>query len=106
MEVPQDRVVDGEFTLLDLLEIMAYISKSKVESLKGLELGGDACGEGADGDVTDITQQMLNTDLLGFLGFDDGGSVHECLGRGGTILSLRLSYCREARVRRGRILRL
>ena len=57
-----------------------------MEALQGFQLGGDAGGKGADGDIADIAQEVLDADFLGFFGFDDGGRVDEGFGGGGAVL--------------------
>lgn len=57
-----------------------------MEALEGLELVIYAGGEGADGDVTDIAEEVLDADLFSFLGFDYGGCMDECFCRGCAIL--------------------
>jgi hypothetical protein len=42
-----------------------------VEALEGLELRSYARGEGADGDVTDVTEEMLDANFFGLFGLDD-----------------------------------
>ena len=66
-----------------------------MEALQGLELGGDAGGEGADGDVADVPQEVLDADFLGFFGFDDGGGVDEGFGGGGAVLENNTSSARR-----------
>lgn len=57
-----------------------------MEALEGLELVIYAGGEGADGDVTDIAEEVLDADLFGFFGFDYGGCMDEGFCRGCAIL--------------------
>ena len=57
-----------------------------MKTLEGLELVGDTGGEGADSDVTDIAEEVLDADLLGLFGFDNGGSVNEGLGSRSSVL--------------------
>lgn len=57
-----------------------------MEALEGLELVIYTGGEGANGDVTDITEEVLDTDLFSFFGFDYGGCVDEGFCRGCAIL--------------------
>ena len=73
-------MVDGEFFVDDFLEIGADVAEAEVEALEGLELGGYACGEGADGYVADVAKEVLDAYFFGFFGFDYGGGVHEGFG--------------------------
>lgn len=41
-----------------------------METLQGLELVVDTGRKGTDSDVTDISEKVLNTNLLGLLSFD------------------------------------
>lgn len=67
-----------------------------MEALERLQLGGDARGEGADGDVTDVAQEVLDADFLGFFGFDDGGGVDEGFGGGGAVLKKKYCFISKA----------
>lgn len=53
-----------------------------MEALEGLELVVYAGGEGTDCDVTDITEEVLDTDFFGFFSFDYGGCMNKgfCCG--------------------------
>lgn len=64
----------------DFLEILADIAESEVQTLQGLQLGGYTGGEGSDGDVADIAEEMLDADFLCFFCFDGGGGVDEGAG--------------------------
>lgn len=86
MEVAQDGVVDGQRSVLDLFEVVANVSQAEMESLQRLELGCYPRRERTDCDVTDVAEEMFDSDLLGFFGFDDGGGVDEGFGRGGAVL--------------------
>ena len=95
MEVAEDGVVDGEFFVDDFLEIGADVAEAEVEALKGLELGGYACGEGADCYVADVAEEVLDAYFFGFFGFDYGRGVHEgfrccgaVLGKGSGLVSM------------------
>ena len=79
-------MVDGEFLVDYLLEVLADVAEAEVQALEGLQLGGYAGGEGADGDVADVAEEVFDADLFGFFGFDYGGGVHEGFGCGGTVL--------------------
>ena len=48
-----------------------------MKALERLELVGDAGGEGADSDVADIAEEVLDADLFCLLCFDGGGDVQE-----------------------------
>jgi hypothetical protein len=48
-------VVDGQFAVEDLLQILSDIAEAEVEALQGLQLGGYSCGEGADCNVSDVS---------------------------------------------------
>ena len=43
-------------------------------------------GEGTDGYVADVAEEVLYPNFFGFFGFDDGGGVDEGFGSGGAIL--------------------
>ena len=73
-------MVDGEFFVDDFLEIGADVAEAEVQALEGLELGGYACGEGADCYVADVAEEVLDAYFFGFFGFDYGGGVHEGFG--------------------------
>ena len=47
-------MVDGEFLVDDLLQVLADVPEPEVQPLQRLQLRRDACGEGADGHVTDV----------------------------------------------------
>lgn len=57
--------------------------------MEGLELVVYAGGEGADGDVADITEEVLDADFFGLFGFDYGRCVDEGFCRGCAILDYR-----------------
>ena len=57
-----------------------------MQSLKRLQLVRDPSGERSDGDVADVSKQVLNTNLLCFLGLDGGWGVYKGLGRSGAVL--------------------
>ena len=48
-----------------------------METLQGGELFGDAGGECGGGAVLDVAEEVLDTDLFSFFGFDGGGNVEE-----------------------------
>jgi hypothetical protein len=80
-------VVDWELAVEDLLQVRLDISQAEMEALQRLELVGDTGGKGADRYVSDVAQKVLDANLFGFFGFDDGRGVNEGLGCGGSILS-------------------
>ena len=51
-----------------------------------MELRSYARGEGADGDVADVAEEVLDADFFGFFGFDYGGCVDEGFGGCGAVL--------------------
>lgn len=51
-----------------------------MQALEGLELVGDAGREGADCDIADVAEEVLDADFLGFFCFDDGGGMDEGFG--------------------------
>lgn len=57
-----------------------------MQALERLELICDTGAEGADGDITDISEEVLNADFFGFLGFDCGGGVDKSFGGCGAVL--------------------
>lgn len=73
-------MVDGQLLVDHLLQVLADVAEAQMQPLQGLQLGCDAGGEGADGDVADVAEEVLDADLFGFFGFDDGGGVHEGFG--------------------------
>ena len=80
-------MVDGEFLVDYLLQVLAYVAEPEVQALQGLQLRCYARGEGADGYVADVTEEVLHAYFFGFFGFDYGGGVHECFCGGGAVLS-------------------
>ena len=86
LEVAEDGVVDGEFLVDYLLEVLADVAEAEVQALEGLQLGGDAGGKGANGDVADVAEEVLDADFFGFFGFDYGRGVHEGFCRGRAVL--------------------
>ena len=68
--MPKDGVIHRKSSRVDLLEVVSDISEAKVEALKRLELIVDAGREGADGDVADISEEVLDTNLFSFLSLD------------------------------------
>ena len=79
-------MVDGEFLVDYLLQVLAYVAEPEVQALQGLQLRCYARGEGADGYVADVTEEVLDAYFFGFFGFDYGGGVHECFCGGGAVL--------------------
>ena len=79
-------MIDGEFFVDYFLEIGADVAEPEVQALQGLELGCYACGEGADCDVADVAEEVLNAYFFGFFGFDYGGGMHEGFGCCGAVL--------------------
>ena len=63
-----------------LLQVLPDVAQSQVQALQRLQLRGYTCGECTDCDVTDITEKVLDANLLCFFSFDDRGCVYECLG--------------------------
>ena len=86
MEIAEDGVVDGELAVEDLLKIRRDVAEPEVEALEGLELVGNTRREGADGDVADVTEEMLDANLLCFFGLDDRRGVDKGLGGGCAVL--------------------
>lgn len=62
-----------------------------MEALKGLKLRSYACGEGADGDVADVAEEVLDADFFCFFGFDDGWGMDEGFRSGGAVLRFELA---------------
>lgn len=58
-----------------------------MEALERLELVVYTGSEGADGDVADITEEVLNADFFCFFCLDYGGCVDEGFCRGCAILN-------------------
>lgn len=83
-------MVDGELVVEDFLEVLADVAQAQVQALQGLELGCDAGGESADGDVADVAEEVLDADFLRFLGLDGGRGVDEGAGRCCAILCSQL----------------
>ena len=79
-------MVDRKRAAVDLLQVVTDVSQAEVEALQGLELVVNTGGEGADGDIADVSEEVLNTDLFGLFGLDDRWGVNKRLGRGGSIL--------------------
>jgi hypothetical protein len=70
LEVAKNGMVDGEIAVEHLLQVLADIAQPKMQALEGLQLRGYACGKGTDGNVTDIAEEVFDTNFFGFLGFD------------------------------------
>ena len=81
-------MVDRKRTVVDLLQVVPDVTQAEVEALQGLELVVDAGGKGADGDVADVSKEVLNADLFGLFGLDYRWRVHERLGCCGTVLQI------------------
>lgn len=64
-------MVRREFSIDNLLEVLPNVSETVMEALQGLELAVDPCGEGADGDVTDVSEKVFYTYFFCFFGFND-----------------------------------
>lgn len=79
-------MVYGEFAVEDFLEVLPDVAQAEMQALQGLELRGYACGEGADCDVADVAEEVLDADFFGFFGFDYGGGVDEGFGCCGAVL--------------------
>ena len=79
-------MVDGEVLVDHFLQVLANVPEPVVQALQRLQLRCYARGEGADGDVADVAQEVLDAYFFGFFGFDDGGGVHEGFGGGGAVL--------------------
>jgi len=79
-------VVCGEFAVKDFLEVGSNIPEAVVQTLEGLELFVYPGGEGADGYVADVAEEVFHADFFSFFSFDDGGGVDEGFGGGGAIL--------------------
>lgn len=65
-----------------------------MEALQRLKLGGYAGGKGADGNVANVAEEVLNTNLFCFFSLDNGGSVYECLCGCGSVLAVLASVSR------------
>lgn len=59
-----------------------------MKTLEGLELVVNAGCKGADSNITDVPEEMFNTNLLSFLSFDDRGCVDEGFCGSCTVLYL------------------
>lgn len=79
-------MVGRELAVKNFLEVCADVPEAVVEALEGLELSVYSGGEGADSNVADVSEEVLNTDFFGFFCFDDGGGVNEGFGGGGPVL--------------------
>jgi hypothetical protein len=88
LEVSENGMVDRELAVEDFLEVLAYVTETEVEPLEGLELGGNAGGECADGYVADVAEEMFDADFFCFFGFNYGGGVDEGFGCCGAILRM------------------
>jgi hypothetical protein len=86
LEIAEDGVIDRELPVEDLLQVCLDVTETEVEALEGLQLVGNASGEGADRDVSDIAQEVLDTDLFGLLGLNNRWCVDKGLGCGGSVL--------------------
>lgn len=58
-----------------------------MQPLERLELVGDARRQGTNSDVADVSQQVLDSNLLCFLGLDDGRCVDKRSGSRRSILN-------------------
>jgi hypothetical protein len=74
---------------LNFLEVTADVCEAGVKALERLELSVDAGAERADGNVTDVAEEVLDTNFFGLFGFDYGGGVYEGFCCCGTILNIR-----------------
>lgn len=59
-----------------------------MKTLEGLELVVNAGCKGADSNITDVSEEVFNADLLSFLSFDDRGRVYEGFCGSCTVLYL------------------
>ena len=80
-------MVHGQVPVEHFLQVEANVAQAQVQSLQRLQLGGDAGGEGADGDVADVAQEVFDANLLGFFGLDFGRGVDERFRGGGAVLA-------------------
>lgn len=88
-------MVNGKLAVQNFLEIVANVAEPEVQALEGLELRGDTCRECADGDVANVSEEVLDADLFRFFGFDCGGGMDEGFGGGSAILVARLALQAE-----------
>ncbi len=97
LEITENGMVDWELAVEHFLEVGLNVSEAQVETLERLQLGGYAARESADCNVADVAQEVLDSDLFCFFGFDDGWGVDEGFGCGGSVLghSLALFICRH-----------
>ena len=59
-----------------------------MKALQGLKLRRYASGECTDSNVPNVSEKMLNTDLLRLFCFDYGWGMNEGLRSGGAILEI------------------
>lgn len=57
-----------------------------------MELIVDAGGEGTDGDIADVAEEVLDTNFFGFLSFNYGRCVNEGFCGGCAVLDIRISH--------------
>ena len=80
--------VHGELTGENLLEVSLHFFDLTSESLESAHLVLDLDGEIVDGYILDVSQQMLNTDLLSLGSIDDGRNVNEVLNERTVLINL------------------
>jgi hypothetical protein len=79
-------VVDRKIPVEDLLQVLRNIAETEVQALQRLQLGGYACGERADSNVTDVAEEVFDADFFGFFSLDLGGCMYEGLIGGSAVL--------------------
>lgn len=91
LEVVKDLVVDGQLARDDLGEVRPDVDEASVEALEGRQLSGDAGGEGARRRErkSNVSEEVLDTNLLSLFSLDRRRDVGEGPGRGRAILMTR-----------------
>mmetsp|Transcript_21780 Transcript_21780/g.42871 ORF Transcript_21780/g.42871 Transcript_21780/m.42871 type:complete len:206 (-) Transcript_21780:474-1091(-) len=68
-------IVDRKFTLDDSIHVCMHLLKARLEALEALHLVRHSGSERTDRGVIDIAEQVLHTDLLGLIRFNEGVNV-------------------------------
>lgn len=78
LQVVHDLMVHGQFTLAHEGEVIPDLDQPRMETLERGDLGRDSVGQAAElMRRFNVPQEVLDTDLFGFFGFDRGWDVSE-----------------------------
>jgi hypothetical protein len=70
LEVPENCMVDRKFFVDNLVKVSADVLQAVMQALQRLQLRCHTSGQCTDGNVANITEQVLNSNLFCFFGFD------------------------------------